>query len=301
MPRRPPSHELRERWMIAIAASFHPITVFRFARERAFEVNDLRNDLEWNIVKLEKIMDDCWSAAPLLTFWRGIFRTLGALDKEYLDILKCLADSEWIWWQQRDAIRRNQLRSRKESMIKHLAVYDWILVLLYRAYWSSFQDYRPWFLDFSNKLPIRTASGRRVSSDCIFDDSGVVTTDSDWIDQRMCFELAVSRWTRFLNQQLMSSMLDTQKHYNNGRVFEHYVRQLQRSNDEEKLDWEMDNIKWPYPDYSLKVEGLDVPDSRFNQRHAPLYGVPSWAEDLELRELSSHLFLPSTVHYANSD
>lgn len=248
---------------------------------RALQASDLVDELKQEMVNLEIRLKTYLPAKRLVTFWRGVYDILQVLEEGYLDILHRLARFEWTWWRIEKKDQRPLIRRRKESMIKSLAAYDWVLSLLQNAFESSFQKNRPWFLDSQTKTRNGNAMQRRSS---YHDDGNYTATD---IHERVITEMSMIRWTRLLEGKLLTSMDDLQSQYNKGAVFEHFIRHVQWINEEEERDWEQDEIQWPYPDCSLKLDGLDTPGSKPLERHAPVDGVPLWQEDEELRDLFS--------------
>lgn len=276
------SHVLRERWMTSIA-SLHQITVFRFAKSRALQVSDLMIDLQWEIVRLEQSLTTRWPASRMLEFWQKIEKLLKILDVGYMNILQRLSNSEWQWWRGEDTARRHELRDKKESIIKILAVFEWIFLLVQSAFESSFKECRPWFLDFGRRPLNPMCPQRRRSWHSSTDET--ITPVSDWIS----VDVAILRWVQYLEEQLESSMSIIPLQYNKSVIFEHYVFQVQRAVEEEISDWAEDGIKWPYPDYHLKLSEIDILDSKFIRRHSPRDNVPCWEEDQELRALLNEL------------
>lgn len=263
--------------MTVISASFHPFTIFRFARERGLQAGDLADELEEETMNLEMRLKMYLPAGALLKFWRGVHDILKVLAAGYLDLLKQLARYEWRWWRVRDRRQWSSLRARKESMIKSLVVYDWVLSLLQNAFASSFQEHRPWFLNSRAEHRQVDTVRRRFS----YHDQGDYTAAD--MHEKAAVEMSIIQWTKFLEEQLLTSMKGMQSLYNNGKLFEHFICHVQWVNEEEERDWEQDEIKWPYPDCSLNLEELDKTRSKAFQRHAPVNEVPAWQEDVELR------------------
>lgn len=275
--------------MAVISASFHPATVFHFAKHRALEAVDLLDDLEADIIDIETRLGRYIPTSRLLVFWKGVFHTLKALSAGYYQILLCIKNSEWTWWIGEDEDRKNHLRIQKESMIKHLAVYDWILSVLKIAVKDSFEETRPWFLKSWPTTQNSAKLHRRLSCPEI---ENPTTTEQA---ERMALDLGILRWTQYLDGELRSTMRELQHQYNKGKVFEHYVHHLQWTMDEEREAWAEDKEEhgedgwqpWPYPDESLKAEALDVPEGQSQQRHYPVGGVPTWQEDEDLQAIFS--------------
>lgn len=267
--------------MTVISASFHPFTIFRFVRERALQASDLTDELEEEMMNLEMRLKTYLPAERLLNFWKGVREILELLKTGYLDMLHRLAKYEWTWWRIRDRTQWSSLRVRKESMIKSLVAYDWILSLLQNAFASSFQKHRPWFLHSRIEHRQDDAVRRRYS----YHDHGSYTATET--QERVAVEMSMIRWTTFLEEQLLSSMENLRNRYNGGKAFEHFIRHVQWVNEEEERDWEQDEILWPYPDCSLKLEELDIPGSKAVQRHGPVDGVAAWQEDETLRIMFS--------------
>lgn len=281
MPKSARSYQRRELWVTIISASFQPITVFRFARNRALEVVDLIGDLDTEIVNMEKRLDGYIPADRLLAFWKGVLDILKVLDRGYLDILRRLANLEWKWWNHAGKDEGARLRVRKESMIKFLAVYDWVLSLLQNAITSSFDGNRPWFL--KSWTQNRQVVGVQRRSSCP-ENSKHITTE---VREKVAIEFGILRWTQALEVQLAQSLLVMQRQYDKGRVFEHYVCHIQWRGKEEREDWQEDGFKWPYPDDSIKLKGKNVSGTESLEMHRPMDRVPSWQEDEELRAFVS--------------
>lgn len=241
----------------------------------------LTDELEEEMMNLEMRLKTYLPAQRLLKFWRGIHDTLGLLAGGYLDILDRLAEYEWTWWRIRNRTQWPMLRARKESMIKSLVAYDWILSLLRNAFASSFQEHRPWFLYSRFEHRQVDAVQRRYS----YHDHGSYTAAET--QERVAVEMSMIQWTTFLEERLLTSMRDLRNQYNNGKAFEHFIRHVQWVNKEEERDWEQDEIKWPYPKCSLKLEELDIPGSKALQRHAPVDEVAAWQEDKALQSMFS--------------
>lgn len=267
--------------MTVISASFHPFTIFRFARKRGLQANDLIDELKEEMANIEMRLKTFLPVKRLSTFWKGIHDILRVLEEGYLGILHRLAKFEWTWWRIRDKTQQSLHRARKESMIKSLVVYDWVLSLLQNAFDISFRTSRPWFLDRRTEHRKVDTVQRRFSCH----DRGNYTAAD--IHERAITEMSMIRWTTFLEQQLLTTMNDLQHQYNKGKAFEHFIRNVQWTNEEEERDWEQDEIEWPYPDCSLNSEELDAPGSKALARHSPINGVPSWQEDEELRDFFS--------------
>lgn len=289
MPKRMPAYEKRERWMAVISASFQPITVFHFAKLRALDTVDLLDDLEAEIADMERRLEGFIPTGRLVWFWKGVYHMLKSMFHGYHDILTRLAKFEWTWWIHEDETTRLHLRAKKESMIKYLAVYDWVVSILQIAIKSSFEEVRPWFLTSWPTIRNVTASGRRSSC------SEIDRSNTTAFAERATAEMDMLHWTQSLEGELRSTMHELQDQYDQGKVFEHYVHHLQWTLDKDRREWEEDRKEngeddweiWPLPDGSLKSEGLDAPGSKSQQRHSPVNGVPIWQEDEELQTIFS--------------
>lgn len=275
--------------MAVISASFKPITVFHFAKLRALEAVDLIDELEAEIADTERRLDGFIPTGRLVWFWKGVFHMLKSLSNGYYDILTRLANLEWTWWMHEDETARLHLRAKKESLIKHLAVYDWVVSILQIAIKSSFEEVRPWFLTSWPASRNITANNRRSS--CSEIDRCITVA----FTERATAEMDMLHWIKSLEEELRSTMHELQNQYDQGKVFEHYVHHLQWTMDEERREWEKDRKEageddgeiWPFPDDSLKPEDLDIPGSKGQQRHVPVGGVSTWQEDEELRNIFS--------------
>lgn len=288
MPDRLLAHEKRERWSTAISASFRPITVFRFARKRALEANDLLVLVEEEIEEMKRLAKYI-PLKRLQSFWRGVCHTLRALHEGYFDILTRIADLQWTWWRYKDEELRNHFRIRAHSMIKHLAVYDWLLSLLQNAFTSSFEDYRPWFLAPFEDTQRFAVPQRRASF------SGFTRKMTDAVYEKTVTELSILRWTRLLEEQLQTSISEMQQQYDQGKVFEHYVSNLQWTGEQEKHEWKQERLRWPYPDHLLKLKGVNDKTSKLFKRHSPPGDVPVWKDDEELQKFLPYSPIPPRI------
>lgn len=284
---RMPLHEKRAGWIALISASFERITIFGYARHRGLESLDLISSLENEIADMEKRLRGFVPTKHLLAFWKSIVEILQALADGYYDTLTKLADFKWSWWECGDEGEILSIQLEKQSIIKRLAVYDWVISILRIAVTSSFEDSRPWFLSGPPMPQSEAVVQRRLS--CPETRARAPLRNSE----RMTVEIGILRWTQLLEEELRVTMGELQREYNQAGVFEHYIYNLQWTMEQEKEVWEQDKRKegkedgetWPYPDDSLKPQGLDMPGSKQQQRHSPVGEVLAWTDDEELRTL----------------
>lgn len=76
---------------------------------------------------------------------------------------------------------------------------------------------------------------------------------------------------------------DTRVLYDSSKLFEHLVTDIQENNKEQEKWWAAWGKIYPWP--SCQLKNIGGGDSRDWQDHTPEDGVPSWEEDVELRDV----------------
>ncbi|KAK5080837.1 hypothetical protein LTR70_009965 [Exophiala xenobiotica] len=267
MPLAPPPHEQRERWMTAILASYGNATIWRYVRDRLVETNQLRTQLELGTQKLTRTIDEFWLGPRIIAIWGRISHRVNKLYFGWQSILDWLEDRKWT---------NPDFRPEKEQVIKVLAVLNHYTSAFQQLYQVSFDVVFECFRRH-RRVTARKPPKRRWST------GNEHLCKPRIFKNRYYYERMLHLYAQRMEASCQFVQRDTQVLYNSSKLFEHLVTDIQENNKKQEEWWAAWGRRYPWP--SCQLKSIGGRNSSIGQDHALEYGVPSWEEDEELREV----------------
>ncbi|KAK5078370.1 hypothetical protein LTR64_003219 [Lithohypha guttulata] len=265
----PPSslapHERRERWMTAIAGSFHQATIWRATRDQRLEIEELVVALSHRIPTFLAKIEDLLQAHRTRVFCHQVTEALDVVRKGYRAVMKWLEQGSWTIAEEQE---------KKELHIKHLIIFNHYRKVFGECF-SRFRKLARYFKEVLKAEPRKRVRRRRSCSD-------LEDTRSAGTEQRLVYEVMLRDVAKVLEKSLVDGLSKTHEQYNSSQLFCEYVANVQDRNEKEEKLWKREGKRYPYPDYKLKDPTQKKVSFWFCS--SKVQEVPPWSEDEELQK-----------------
>ena len=258
--------------MIAIAGSFHQLTIWRTIRDKQYELELFHDRITLKLAWLKHDTHRSWQAHSVTALGNQFIDAIQVLLKGYQNIMDWLGtqdSDEKGSWTSMDA------HDKKLLVIKQLVVFHHYGTLL----GDCFEHFGDRISEFKVLPVLRRGQQPKRTLSC----SDIDQLPSAEAEDRCKYEVRLHAWLRSLKDLLTNGLKQTHKLYDTSDLFEEFVGDLQYRNSEEQERWHSEGMRYPYPDWKLKnpYDGRAL----FWSSRDTISNVPCWDEDEDLKKM----------------